>query len=147
MMYSVTHCVDLWVQWCVHLGDHGECECTIINSPPGPLGPAGDHGDAGMIGEFGQEGDVGDPGPHGEDGFPVRINLSHHLFSSIVHSKPVSISSDFSVLSRRDLLDSVVCPAQKVEKGTQVWPHRKVSCCCYFTSFQISTTSGPENRQ
>lgn len=73
--------------WCVHLGDHGECECTVINSRPGLPGPPGDHGDAGMTGEFGQEGDVGDPGPHGEDGFSVRIIESYHLFSSIVHLK------------------------------------------------------------
>lgn len=69
---------------CVHLGDHGECECTVTNSPRGPPGPAGDLGDAGMRGEFGQEGDVGDPGPKGEEGLPVRINESYHLHSFIL---------------------------------------------------------------
>lgn len=57
---------------CVPLGDHGECECTIVNSLSGPPGPAGDRGDAGMTGEFGHEGDLGDPGPQGYDGSPVR---------------------------------------------------------------------------
>lgn len=77
----------------MYLGDHGECECTIVNSPPGPPGPAGDRGDAGMTGEFGQEGDLGDPGPQGDDGFPVRIIKSYHLhsFFSIVHFKPASV--------------------------------------------------------
>lgn len=60
------------MQWCVHSGDHGLCECTIVNSPPGLPGPAGDRGDAGMTGEFGQEGDLGEPGPQGDNGFPVR---------------------------------------------------------------------------
>lgn len=61
------------MRWCPHSGDHGECECSVVNSPAGQPGPAGEPGDAGMIGEFGQEGDVGDPGPRGEDGFPVSL--------------------------------------------------------------------------
>lgn len=67
------NCVaDLLLKLCKHLGDHGDCNCAIVNSAPGPSGPIGDHGDAGMSGEFGQKGDVGDPGPQGEDGPPVR---------------------------------------------------------------------------
>lgn len=58
--------------WCMHLGDHGDCACTVTNSLPGPPGPVGDPGDAGMIGEFGREGDSGEPGPQGNNGFPVR---------------------------------------------------------------------------
>lgn len=64
--------------FCTPLGDHGECECTTVNSPSGPPGPAGDRGDAGMAGEFGQQGDSGDPGPQGNDGFPVRVFFFYH---------------------------------------------------------------------
>lgn len=68
------------MQWCVRVGDHGLCECSIVNSPSGRPGPAGERGDAGMTGEFGREGDVGNPGPHGDFGSPVRIIKSFLFF-------------------------------------------------------------------
>lgn len=69
------------MEWCAPVGDHGDCNCSIVHSRPGLPGPAGERGDAGMTGEFGQEGDVGDPGPQGEDGLPVRVTKSYHLHS------------------------------------------------------------------
>lgn len=71
------------MEWCAHVGDHGDCECANVNSRPGLPGPAGERGDAGMTGEFGQEGDIGDPGPQGEDGLPVRKIKLYHLHSFI----------------------------------------------------------------
>lgn len=71
------------MEWCAHVGDHGDCKCAIVNSRPGLPGPAGERGDAGMTGEFGQEGDVGDPGPQGEDGLPVRMIELYLLRSCI----------------------------------------------------------------
>lgn len=76
---------DLLVYRCVHLGDHGECQCTFVNSNLGPPGSAGDPGDPGMIGEFGQEGDLGDAGPHGEDGLPVRKILIKNIKITLKH--------------------------------------------------------------
>lgn len=60
------------MHFCLPIGDHGNCECSTINSQFGPPGPAGQPGDAGMTGEFGQEGDPGEPGPQGDYGVPVR---------------------------------------------------------------------------
>lgn len=112
------------------VGDHGDCECAIVNSRPGLPGPAGERGDAGMIGEFGQEGDVGDPGPQGEDGLPVRMIKLFHLHSVIPFFLLFVLILNFS--SCRDLLETMVGLAQKVKKEKQVSPHRKVcvSSCC-----------------
>lgn len=125
------------MQWFVHLGDHGVCECTVVNTTPGQPGPAGDRGDPGMTGEFGRQGDSGEPGPHGDDGFPVRI-LEPSLFIIVFILKSFSDSSHCSVSSCRDLLESAVCRVQKDEKERRVWPRRKVQCACSFISFQIS---------
>jgi len=77
-----------------HAGDHGVCECSVVNSSPGLPGPAGHRGDAGMTGEFGREGDSGDHGRQGDAGLPVRTTTSRlQSICAVVHFESFPLSS------------------------------------------------------
>lgn len=127
-----------YAQCCVHVGEHGECECSIVHSPSGPPGPVGERGDAGMSGEFGQEGDVGDPGFPGDEGFPVRQSKRkhYHLHISINFN---SSTLQLCVLYYRALLELVGYLVLKARKDTQVWPIRKVHHHIHVTASHQQT--------
>jgi len=135
----------------VCLGDHGDCQCSVLNAQPGLPGPAGERGDPGMTGEFGREGDSGDPGLQGDDGFPVRkirrmasLRNSFSFLTSFTRSSLPRLThlcrvlSCHVVLCCRDLLGRMDIQAQKVEKETWLLPKRKVQSLCYFISFLIN---------
>lgn len=92
-----------------------------------------------MTGEFGQEGDPGDPGLQGDEGFAVRQNLKKRqtlLVQTKKNPKHLLIPLRFVLLCYRDFLGSMVCQAQKVVRGTQLSPKRKVPLILFLSYFR-----------
>lgn len=96
-----------------------------------------------MTGEFGQEGDPGDPGLQGDEGFAVRQNKekpvenkTNSTCTDKKNPKHFLIPLHFVLLCYRDFLGSMVCQAQKVVRGTQLSPKRKVPLILFLSYFR-----------